>query len=357
MRILFLATDAFGGRGGIASYTRDLVSAITAYPSVDELAVIPRHIVDDPGPLPRGVRQEWSASRGKLAWARAVFRELRRNRRFDLIICGHINLLPLARFAARRSGGKLVLVIYGIEAWQRPPGMLRRSLMRSVDATATISRFTLDRFSRWHPTHGPEFILPPTVDTESLRSMRDPGLAKRYGLNGRRVIMTMGRLHAAEQSKGFDEILEVLPSLPEDVSYVIVGEGSDRERLEARAKALGVAERVRFTGYVGGAEKAAHYALADAYVMPSSGEGFGIVFLEALAAGLPVVGSAIDGGREALLDGMLGTLVDPRQPAALRAAILDALAKPRRVPPELQQFSMEQFQRRCHTMMDTILRR
>ncbi len=355
MRILHLATDAFGGRGGIASYTRDLAAAMAAHPSVEEVVVIPRHIVDDPGPLPPRVRQERAASRGKVAWTRAVLRELRRNRRFDLIVCGHINLLPLARVARIRGGGKLALVIYGIEAWQRP-SKLTRSHIRTVDATVTISRFTLDRFAKWHPIHGTQFMLPPAVDAAALRKNREPELAESYGFSGRRVIMTMGRLHAAERSKGFDEILDVLPSLPADIAYVIAGDGSDRRRLEAKAKALGVADRVRFTGYVGSTEKAAHYALADAYIMPSSGEGFGIVFLEALAAGLPVVGSATDGGREALLDGKLGTLVDPAQSASLRAAILHALAKPRRVPPELEQFSMEQFQRRCHTMMDTIIR-
>jgi phosphatidylinositol alpha-1,6-mannosyltransferase len=356
MRILYLATDAFGGRGGIASYTRDLAAAMATYPSVDEVVVIPRHVVDEPEPAPPGVRQERAASRGKFAWGRAVLRELRRNGRFDLILCGHINLLPLARFAAIRSGAKMTLVIYGIEAWQRP-GVVTRSLVKTVDATITISRFTLDRFARWHPAHGAEFTLPPAIDAAGLRGVRDQGMAERYGLRGRRVIMTMGRLHAAERSKGFDQILETLPSLPADIMYVVAGDGSDRERLEAKAAALGVADRVRFTGYVSSAQKAAHFALADAYVMPSTGEGFGIVFLEALAAGLPVVGSATDGGREALLDGKLGTLVDPAQSAALRAAILHALGKPRRVPAELEQFSMEQFQRRCHTMMDTITRR
>lgn len=356
MRILYLATDAFGGRGGIGSYTRDLVSAIATHPSVDEVVVIPRHIVDDPGPLPPRVRQERAASRGKIAWTRAALRELRRNGRFDLILCGHINLLSLARLAKTRSGGRMALVIYGIEAWKRPR-VMTRSHVKTVDATVTISRFTLDRFARWHPIHGGEFVLPPTVDATAFRKSRDPKMAESYGANGRRVIMTMGRLHAAERSKGFDQILEVLPALPKDIIYLIAGEGSDRGRLEEKARTLGVADRVRFTGYVSSEQRAAHYALADAYVMPSSGEGFGIVFLEALAAGLPVVGSATDGGREALLDGKLGTLVDPAQKDALRAAIMHALAKPRRVPAGLEQFSMEQFQRRCHTMMDTIIRR
>ena len=90
--------------------------------------------------------------------------------------------------------------------------------------------------------------------------------------------------------------------------------GSDHGRLEAKAAALHVLDRVVFSGFVPEEQKADYYRLADAYVMPSRGEGFGIAFLEALACGLPVLGSKLDGGREALLDGALGLLVDPANP-------------------------------------------
>jgi len=82
-------------------------------------------------------------------------------------------------------------------------------------------------------------------------------------------------------------------------------------------------------------------------VMPSRGEGFGFVFLEALASGIPVVGSKYDGGREALMDGKLGLLVDPANPAEIRAALVELLAlAERRVPEELAYFSSENFGRR-----------
>src|SRR6185295_7156824 len=98
------------------------------------------------------------------------------------------------------------------------------------------------------------------------------------------------------------------------LKYMIVGDGDDLARLEQKTFSLGLSERVIFAGRISEEEKAAHYCLADAYVMPSRGEGFGIVFLEALACGLPVMGSLADGGREALLDGALGCLVDPSNP-------------------------------------------
>ena len=94
-----------------------------------------------------------------------------------------------------------------------------------------------------------------------------------------------------------------------------------------------------------------HYRLADAYIMPSHGEGFGFVFLEALACGIPAVGSKVDGGREALREGSLGRLVDPENAAELEDAILNAVREPKQVPEGIEYFSYENFERRCQRLM------
>ena len=118
--------------------------------------------------------------------------------------------------------------------------------------------------------------------------------------------MTLGRMDAGEQAKGVDRIIALMPRLIRqipDLAYLVVGRGSDLARLRGLAAEHDVADRVVFTGEIPEGEKVAHYNLADAFVMPSVGEGFGLVFLEALACGVPCVGSALDGGREALRDG------------------------------------------------------
>src|SRR5438309_2543443 len=121
---------------------------------------------------------------------------------------------------------------------------------------------------------------------------------------------------------------------------MIVGAGTDMGRLERKVQALGVAQHVRFTGLIAESEKDDYYRLADAYVMASRGEGFGFVLLEAMACGIPVVASELDGGREAVRDGQLGLLIDPVDRDALRHAILEALARPKGiVPPGLEHFS------------------
>jgi glycosyltransferase involved in cell wall biosynthesis len=224
----------------------------------------------------------------------------------------------------------------------------------------SISQITLDRFKRWAGEGARSYaVLPNAIraaDYGADRKRRD--LAERLGLDGRTVIMTFGRMSADEQYKGFDEVLEVLPRLRSRtprIAYLIVGDGSDRERLAAKARRLGVSDLVVFAGRVSDAEKADHYRLADAYVMPSSGEGFGFVVLEALACGLPVVASEADGTREAVRGGELGILVDPADPDALESAILEALSRPKRVPPGIGYFSFSNFEQRLNTAVVRVL--
>ncbi len=118
------------------------------------------------------------------------------------------------------------------------------------------------------------------------------------------------------------------------------------QRLEGKAATLGVRERVVFAGFIPEAQKADYYRLADAYVMPSRAEGFGIVFLEAMACGIPVMGSRLDGSREALLEGELGVLVNPDDPAEVIAGIFSTLSRARGVPRQLDNSRSRRYQER-----------
>jgi glycosyltransferase involved in cell wall biosynthesis len=270
---------------------------------------------------------------------------------FDLVVCAHGNLLPAARLVARHP----LLVLYGIEAW-KPLRTLSNPLLRGVRAVISISEVTRDRFAGWSHYGGPSYLLPNSIHAEwyGIRP-KNPALVSRYHLEGKRVLMTLGRVVAAERYKGFDEVLEVLPDLDSDVSYVIAGGGNDIPRLQRKAVALGVADRVVFTGLFPEEKKTDLYNLADVYVMPSRGEGFGFVLLEALACGVPVIASRLDGGREAVRHGQLGQLVDPTNPTELRLAILDALASSQKSIPEgLGYFSYENFERRTHAIIDEL---
>lgn len=346
MKVLLLSTDSYGGHGGIALYNRDLAAALAARRDVEEVIVVPRLIRSPLTVIPEKVTFHAGAAKSPLRYLRAVAAA-----RADLVICGHVNLLPVACSVARHP----LLFAYGIETWKPMRNPLARRLLHRARAVVSISDITLRRLLSWSHYRGPAHLLPNAIHAETfgIREKR-PDLVARYGLEGKRVLLTVGRLESVERYKGFDEVMEVLPRLPEDVVYVIAGGGNDATRLQRKAAQLGVASRVIFTGLFPEEEKADLYALADVFVMPSRGEGFGYVFLEALACGLPVIGSKLDGGREALLHGELGLLVDPANPAEIQAAIEEVLARPRAraVPPRLGYFSFDNFRRRLDAIVD-----
>jgi phosphatidylinositol alpha-1,6-mannosyltransferase len=318
LRVVMLLTDGFGGVGGIAKFNRDFLKALDGCALVQRVYAQPRLI---PGPIeeliPEAVVYDRKAARGKVAFISRLGRRLWCGGPVDLVVCGHLYLLPAAWLLARQRRARLALIIHGLEAWVPSRKPLVNFLVRFVDTFISVSQFSAERFTRWSKVPmDRSFILPNCVDLDRFRPQsRHADLIERYGLQSGQLILTVGRLAAQERYKGFDEVIEIMPQLIKRfpaLKYLIVGDGPDRPRLEVKVKTLGVSDRVVFAGYVPEFEKVAHYNLADAYVMPSSGEGFGIVLIEAAACGVPVIGSHADGSREALLDGRLGHLVDPK---------------------------------------------
>ncbi len=360
-RALALVTDAFGGRGGIALYNRDFLSAVSRIQECAQIVVIPRLAKDRLEPVPTKVDFRISGLGGKLRYVGAVLKSLLQRSRYDVVICAHMNLLPLAYVCALLRGRKLVLLIYGIDAWQVYWKRLMTRLVARVDQVISISEITALRFAEWSGIDRARIaLLPNAIHMEWYGvGPKSPGLIDRYNLSGKTVLMTMGRLEATEGYKGFDEVIEVLPKLLEltpNLVYLIVGEGTDTERLRNKVISRGIQRNVTFTGWIPEPEKADHYRLADLYVMPSRGEGFGFVLLEAMACGVPVIASKADGGREAVRDGELGELVDPENPDELRSAVLRALKKPKGlIPPGLDYFSHRRFEERTRSLFGKLL--
>lgn len=384
-RVLVLLTDAFGGSGGIAKFNRDLLTALCATPSISEVTVVPRLMPNASEPVPPKLHTVSAALGGKAHYLRALVHTalaFRRSRSKRMIICAHINLLPAAVLASWICRAPVHLVIHGIDAWQPPPSALIRRAIRKIASFIAVSSLTKDRFLSWSGL--PEergVVLPNSIDLQRFTpGPSSPDLIARYGLGEDKVLMTLGRLSASERYKGVDEVLEVLGrvrQLSGAVTYLIVGEGGDRPRLVAKARSLqyevldlpageGLSPRIQsarprviFTGAIGEAEKVDYYRLAHLYVMPSTGEGFGIVFLEALACGIPAIGSKADGSRDALRDGLLGQLVDPKSPDEICDAIVRALSGEATPPPrgEVEYFSTARFNERVRGIVDAIAAR
>ena len=359
MKVLVLTTDAFGGHGGIAKYNRDLLTALCSSPQCARVFALVRNAPLPLEPMPDNLELSLEGINGKLSYARALLSTLARVRDVDLVICGHVNLLPLAYVAALRYRARMALLLYGIEVWS-PPSRLRQRLVERLASVVSISETTASRFFAWAALDRAKLtIVPNAIDASAFAVGDKPApLVARYHLEGCKVLTSFGRLAASERMKGIDEMIALMPRLltrDPSLRYLVLGDGDDRPRLEAKARELGVAAQVVFAGRIAESEKADHYRLSDVFVMPSRGEGFGFVFLEAMACGIPVVASKIDGGREALRDGELGLLTDPDDPDDIERAILSSLRSPRGViPTGLSYFSFESFSERVHRWLEAV---
>ena len=357
MRVLVLTTDAYGGHGGIALYNRDVIDALALMPEVKEIVVIPRTMPLKPEGIPAKVRFLQEVAGSKFRFIKAALAAA--TGKFDLVICGHINILALAVMINKKLRAPIVLMVYGIDVWQSPY-RLAKFWSTKVNAIWSISEITTERMMAWAGIAKNKFVQLPNaihLDRYGLADKR-PDLLQRYGLENKKILMTLARLPSVERYKGVDEVLEAMPDLLKQepaLRYLVVGDGDDRPRLQDKATSLGLENQVVFTGFIDEAEKADHFRLGDVFVMPGRGEGFGFVFLEALACGVSAVGSQLDGSREALMQGELGELVDPTSQTSIQAGILSALKKPREIPDKLHYFSWPQFRERLEHAVNSAL--
>jgi len=345
MRLLALVTDGFGASGGIARYNQDLMAALSQSAAISRIAVLPR-VASATSATPAKVRQ-LAPSADRAVWsARAL--ALGAQQRFDVVFCGHLNAVPLAAAIAGFRRMPLWLQVHGIEAWQPRAALYRRGLAAAALITS-VSRYTRARLLAWGdvPPHRLR-VLPNTVAPGYAPRPGRCDLAVRHGLSGRRIILTVGRLSASERYKGHDRLIAALPAIlarVPDAAYLIVGSGDDGPRLERLAREAGVCDRVVFAGQVPDVELAEYFQLAHVFAMPSTGEGFGIAFLEAAASGLPVIGGNRDGSVDALAEGRIGRLVDPEACAEIAAAVIDALTgnHPACAAAEANRFAFNRF--------------
>lgn len=330
LRVLALMTDTFGGQGGIAQYNRDFISSLAACDHISDVIVLPRASATPLGTLPSGVRQ-LPPVQGRLAYSLAALRAARAHWPIDVVFCGHLFMAPLAAVIARLLHARLWVQVHGIEAWQELSRLCRQSV-EAADLVTAVSRYTRRRLLEWIGIDPARVkVLPNTVDPRFHLGPKRGYLLDRHDARGKKILMTVSRLASSERYKGHDRVIRSLPQVllhhPETI-YLIVGDGDDRPRLEALASELAVQDKVRFAGPVAGEELPDYYRLADVLVMPSRGEGFGIVFLEAMACGIDVIGGNQDGSVDPLADGAVGSAINPEDGEALVSAISAALHKP-----------------------------
>jgi phosphatidyl-myo-inositol dimannoside synthase len=252
-------------------------------------------------------------------------------RRPDKIICSHLHLARISP-CLRALGIPYWICAHGIECWDIHSTADREALEKA-SRILCVSRYTEARILSAFPAlKGRTRILPDHVDPPPAKKMDRTAARTLLDLpKDSTLLLTVSRLSQAERYKGHREMFQCFPQLLKvypQLCHVIAGDGDDRTTLENLASEAGLAQRVFFLGHLDDTHLEAAYAACDYFVMPSTGEGFGIVFLEALVRGIPVLGGNRDGSNDPLQDGKCGILVDPASPEALTAGLLELLSRP-----------------------------
>jgi glycosyltransferase involved in cell wall biosynthesis len=330
---LFVFLEIFAMEGGIQSYVKDIFRAYLGLNKTCKAEVfLLRDQPDCINPfasenLKFHYLQSNSPKKGRFKFTLALLRYLLQKRP-QHVFCGHIKLAVLIKTLCQPLGIPYTILTYGKEVWE-PLKNQERSALVSSAAIWTISRYSRDRACDANDINPQQVrILSCAIDSDKFTpGVKAPELIEKYGLNNAKVLMTVARLWSGDIYKGVDVTIRALPQIIEafpEVKYLVIGRGDDQPRLAQLAKDLGVSDRVIFAGFIATEALMLHYRLADAYVMPSQ-EGFGIVYLEAMACGIPVLSGDDDGSADPLQDGKLGWRVPHRNPDAVATACIEIL--------------------------------
>ena len=251
-----------------------------------------------------------------------------------IIIAAHPNLaLPVWLMRKLSTSARTAVMTHGIEVW-KPLSWFRRWALRDADLVfapstdtarkaASVQRIKEARIRRLPWSLDPDFLA-------RLNGAEKSSLPA--GFPEGRILLTVGRWEASERYKGADRLIQAMPSLLDavpDVHLVAVGGGDDFPRLQRIAAAQKIEGHIHFLHGLSRTEMVACYSHCDVFALPSSGEGFGFVFLEAMASGKPVVGTYVGGVVDLVEQGVTGFLIPPREIELLPSALIRLLTDDR----------------------------
>ena len=332
-RLAFVCLQVFSWEGGIQSYIKDIFKAYLAQPATppaDVFLLRDGHDCENPfegDKLTFHYLESSHPTLGRLRLAAGLARNLL-TRQYQHVICSHSLLSPLVGPLCDTFQIPYTVMVYGKEVWSPVPQRQQRALQQAA-AIWSCSRYSRDlACSANNLDHQRFCVLPCIVNGDVFTpGVKSPALMEKYGLHNSRILMTVARLWPGDIYKGVDVTIRALPDILKafpDVKYLVIGRGDDQPRLAQLAQDMGVGDRVVFAGFVPDDALVDHYRLADAYIMPSQ-EGFGIVYLEAMACGVPVLSGDNDGSADPLQDGRVGWRVPHRDPQAVARACIEIL--------------------------------
>lgn len=353
-KILFLSLTAFSFTGGIEKFNRAFLKALSDIQKEGNIAAEACSAYDDKADTKYFPNDKYKGFNGRRF--RFAIHVLLNAHKYDTIILSHIHLSSVTWIVkALFPSTQIMLIAHGIEVW-RKLSTLQKKILQKSDRILAVSAYTKQKLVEvhgidtgkitvFHNTIDPYFIYP--VNFNKPRYLLD-----RYGLEPKdRVIFTLTRLSASEKNKGYDYIISAVSHLKTifpRLKYILAGKYDEREkkRIDSSVEMNEVKDNVLLPGFVRDEEVTDHYLLADVFILPSQKEGFGIVFIEAIACGLPVIAGNKDGSIDALKNGELGLLVDPENETEILHTLekcLDGNGRDVLARKELQQKVYEAF--------------
>jgi phosphatidylinositol alpha-1,6-mannosyltransferase len=318
--VLFLFTEVYAN-GGIQRFNQTILDAS------DRLGIRCRvlSLNDSPASIARRAKQDSHSVAGfggnRQRFALAVLLEVMRNR-YDRVLIGHINFLVLSMLilALRRwHVPRTMLITHGIEVWSGI-GDMRRYALRRVDRILCVSHYTRRRILEQAPALiGDRLVIFPNALADTWARVAPAPFGRPLPA---RFILSVTRLEPGDRYKGIASVIEAFSMLAdESLHYYVIGQGNDLPFLQLVAERSCVKDRVHFVRGVSDSELIALYKKCEAFVLPSGKEGFGIVFLEAMFFGAPVIAAREKGAMDVVRNGETGISVNFGDVIAVKHAI------------------------------------
>ncbi len=364
---MFLTLNGFSATGGIEKVCRSLSMVFDEYVKSHDKKLNVFSLYDTPNQMANNNYVDSNCCKGfsgkKISFiSKAVFHGIKSG----VVVLSHINLLPIGWLIKTISPStKLLVLAHGIEIWKIPLGFKSR-MLNAIDHLVCVSSYTANKA---------EFLFKfPKKKIEVINNCLDPFLIEpsrfkeidnirhKYKLNESDFVMFMlSRLDSRERYKGYNHVIiamhELIAKHP-GLKFVIGGTGDDTEKkyIEELVQNYGLKNHIILTGFILENELPAHFLMSDLYIMPSNEEGFGIVFIEAMHYGLPVIAGNADGSVDALDHGNLGTLVEPGNIENIKQGILNAIEQKGENSPDrnllIKKFSFQTYKNQWQLLLN-----
>ncbi len=305
MNIIFIYLKSFSQTGGIETFNQKFIKALEENLEVNNAKVTIISLYDKQNDYKSNSEKiNFLGFNGnKLAALRALIRFAKKD---TMIFYGHINLVPFANLLYLLNlNKKAKFIIHGIDAWYRFP--LKRRFLMNKFSYLSVSNYTKKVFAEKNDIDPSKIVVfPNCIDVdESPHISNSPYNKNKFN------ILSVTRLDTDDNYKGIDSIIKTLSVLKEkipNIQYTVIGKGNDKERLVDLANKLGVQKYVEFKGFVEQIEP--YYEHCDVFALPSKGEGFGIVYIEAMKYHKPCIACNAGGATDVVLDDKTGFLCE-----------------------------------------------